>query len=170
MFASARRADDQALLQFFTDEPVSFVDSTRFGRGLASGTYRRDWTWLGFVDDQPVARGVWWGPAGSVHPIELRCLVVHPSVPHPEVWGAAVIRSAHRAFAAAGAILAPDFVVDLDGRRRGEPAVEAALAWRRLAASAAGLPVETDLDDGRVSFSAGPVRTVRAVPLAGTRM
>jgi hypothetical protein len=167
VFISARRADDQALLQFFTDEPVSFVDSTRFGRGLASGTYRREWTWLAFVDDEPVARGVWWGPSGSVHPIELHCLVVHPSLPHPEVWGAALIRTAHRAFAEAGAILAPDFVVDLAGERHADPAVELAVDWRRLAATDAGLPVETD-DGRRVTFSARPLPAGRLAPVAAT--
>lgn len=144
MFTASTRSHDSELLLFHQHDPVSWVDSQQFGRGLAAGTHRREWTWLAVVDGRPVARGVWWGPVGSVHPIELRCLIVDPSLPHPEVWGSALIRSAHRAFAEAGAILAPDFVVDVVEESRHEPSVVQALAWRRLAAEAAGLQVVVD--------------------------
>ncbi len=190
MFTSSSRAHDEALLTFRNPEPLDWVDPHRFGRGLAAGTYRRDWVWLAFVDDQPVARGVWWGPVGSVHPIELHCLLVDRSLPHPEVWGAALIRSAHRAYAEAGAILAPDLVVDVAPHRRHDAATEAALEWRRRAAEAAGLPVVTErmLDTGfggrdtsaghdghvhreprlRVSYSARPLIAGAVTPLVGT--
>lgn len=171
MFTSSSRAHDEALLTFRNPDPLDWVDPLRFGRGLAAGTYRRDWVWLAFVDDQPVARGVWWGPVGSVHPIELHCLLVDASLPHPEVWGAALIRSAHRAFAEAGAILAPDLVVDLEPNHRHEPATEAALEWRRQAAEAAGLPVVTERMHGarlRVSYSARPITAGSLSPLVGT--
>ncbi len=147
MFTSALRAHDGALMHFVNHDPVSWVDPEQFGRGVAAGTHRREWVWLAFADDgasEPLARAVWWGPVGSVHPVELRCLLVHPSVPHPEVWAAALIRSGHRAFAEAGAILAPDLVVEVAAARRDTPAVERALAWRRLAAEQAGLPVATE--------------------------
>lgn len=174
MFTSSLRASDAQLLHLNNHDPSHWVDPMRFGRGLATGTYRREWTWLAFVDDAttlPVARGVWWGPVGSVHPVELHCLLVHASIPHPEVWGAALVRSAHRAFADAGALLAPDVVVEVSTARRHEPEVERALDWRRLSAAAAGMPVVTETaGDGvtRVSFTARPLTAARP-QLAGSR-
>ncbi|SDZ50912.1 hypothetical protein [Herbiconiux ginsengi] len=176
MFTSSSRAHDRALLDFLSlhpepgPDPVRGIDALEFGRGLAAGTLRRDWTWLAFVDDRPVARGVWWGPVGAVHPVELRCLAVDPSLPHPEVWGAALIRSAHRQFAEAGAILAPDFVVEFDGAHRDEPALQRALAWRGLAAEDAGLTVRTvDGSGDRVTYSTRPLRAAKVMVSAGSR-
>lgn len=164
MFTSSSRALDSALIRFVPPEPVSSVDAQAYGRGLAAGTYRREWSWLALVDGAVLARAVWWGPVGSVHPIELRCLSVDATVPHPEVWGAALIRSAHREFAEAGAILAPDLVVEVDSARRSEQAVVRALAWRQEAALQAGLPVVTEgtvpgavSPVARVTFSARPL-------------
>jgi hypothetical protein len=170
VFTSSTRAHDRALLEFRNTDPVRWVDPLQFGRGLAAGTLRRDWTWLAFVDDRPVARGVWWGPVGSVHAVELRCLAVDPSLPHPEVWGAALIRSAHRAFADAGAILAPDFVVEYEAADSADPEVLRALEWRRLAAEAAGLTVRTEDGSGeRVTFSARPLPAAQVLAAAGLR-
>ena len=142
MFRVSQRADDQSVLHLSSRDPVSFVDSVEYGLELAAGRVRREWTWLAFVDDdpaaRPVARAIWWGPVASVHPVELRCLVVSPSLPHAELWGAAIIRSAHRSFAEAGALFVPEFVVTVDPDRRGDPAVERALAWRREAARQSG--------------------------------
>ncbi|GGF18723.1 hypothetical protein [Subtercola lobariae] len=138
MFRVSQRTDDQSLLRFSTRDPIAWVDSQQLGLGLAAGSIRREWIWLALVDDKPVARAVWWGPAGSVYPIELRCLIVASSLPHPELWGAAIIRSAHRAFAEAGALFVPEFVVTVDAGRRGDAAIERALAWRREAARQAG--------------------------------
>jgi hypothetical protein len=165
VFTSSSRALDSALLRFVPPESVSSVDAQAYGRGLAAGTYRREWSWLALLDGAVVARGVWWGPVGSVHPVELRCLAVDATVPHPEVWGAALIRSAHREFAEAGAILAPDLVVEVDSARRSAPDVVAALGWRREAARQAGLPVVTETvvesaassSLARVTFSARPL-------------
>ncbi|MCU1480314.1 MAG: hypothetical protein JWQ19_1100 [Subtercola sp.] len=142
MFRVSQRTDDQSVLNLSSRDPVSWVDSVEYGFELAAGRIRREWTWLAFVDDDPaaspVARAVWWGPVASVHPVELRCLIVAPSLPHPELWGAAIIRSAHRSFAAAGALFVPEFVVAVDPARRGDPAVERAIAWRREAARQSG--------------------------------
>lgn len=143
MFTSSSRAHDEALLHFHQSDPLDWIDAQAFGRGLAAGTLRREWTWLALLDGRAVARGVWWGPVGAVHPVALRCLIVERSVPHPEVWGAALIRSAHRAFAEAGALLAPDVELRMSRARRDDPAVRRAVAWRREAAAAAGLPVES---------------------------
>ena len=171
MFTASQRADDSALLQFYDSEPVGWVDPMLYGRGLAAGTFRRDWTWLALLDGSPVARGVWWGPVGAVHPVELRCLLVQPGIPHPEVWASALIRSAHRAFAEAGAILAPDFVVEVPSGDLDDPAVTRALAWRWLAAEAAGLPVVTRSDSPpvHVTHSARPLRATRPAPVVTSR-
>jgi hypothetical protein len=139
VFRVAQRSDDQSLLRFSTEDPLAWVDSHQFGRGLASGSIRREWTWLALVDDKPVGRAVWWGPGGSVYPIELRCLIVAPSIPHPELWGAAIIRSAHRAFAAEGALFAPEFVVTVGEGWQSDAAAVRAVAWRRAAARDAGV-------------------------------
>ncbi|MDO9398267.1 MAG: hypothetical protein Q7T71_17105 [Herbiconiux sp.] len=173
MFTSSQRADDSALLHFVNPDPVGWIDPQAFGRGLAEGTHRRDWTWLALLDGRPVARGVWWGPVGAVHPIELRCLLVDATIPHPEVWGAALIRSAHRAFAEAGAILAPDFVVGVDADRTEQPETVRALAWRRRAAADAGLPLVTErrTDAGAITVvhSARPLPAPQLPALAGSR-
>ncbi|RFA09954.1 hypothetical protein B7R54_12640 [Subtercola boreus] len=146
MFRVSERSDDLSLLLFSTTDPVSWVDPEQFGRGIASGSLRREWTWLAFVDDDPlsapVARAVWWAPAGSVHPVELRCLIVDPGVPHPELWGAALIRSAHRAFRAAGALFDPVVVIGALTGGQQDAAARAAVAWRREAAAQAGATVE----------------------------
>ncbi|WP_440708322.1 hypothetical protein [Herbiconiux sp. YIM B11900] len=169
MFTSSSRDHDRSLLNFRNPDPVSWVDPAAFGRGLAAGEYRRDWTWLAFVDERPVARVVWWGPVGAVHPVELHCLLVDATLPHPEVWGAALIRSAHRAFASAGAILAPDYVIEVDAALRDDPATQRALAWRALAATDAGLTLVGDgventdgADRRRLTFSAQAARTTRS--------
>jgi hypothetical protein len=174
VFTSSCRAHDSALLQFQGHEPVSWLDPDAFGRGVAEGTLRRDWTWLAFVDDRAVARAVWWGPVGSVHPVALRCLIVDASLPHPEVWGAALIRSAHRAFADAGALLVPDLVVETDALQSDPDRLDAALAWRRRAAADAGLAIEsvaTPAEAGgtltRHTFSARPLTVSHPRSLAG---
>ncbi|RFA13768.1 hypothetical protein B7R22_11785 [Subtercola boreus] len=142
MFRVSQRSDDQSLLQFSTRDPIEWVDSEQFGLGIASGSLRREWTWLAFVDDDPratpVARAVWWGPAGSVHPVELRCLIVAAGVPYPELWGAALIRSAHRAFRASGALFDPVVVIGAGGGWQQDAAAREAVAWRREAAAQAG--------------------------------
>lgn len=167
MFTSSSRDHDRSLLHFRNLDPVSWVDPTAFGRGLAAGEYRRDWTWLAFVDERPVARGVWWGPVGAVHPVELHCLLVDATLPHPEVWGAALIRSAHRAFASAGAILAPDYVLEVDAVLRDDPAAQQALAWRALAATDAGLTL-VGQDAARAGDDAGRLRLTFSAQAART--
>ncbi|UFS59603.1 hypothetical protein [Subtercola endophyticus] len=143
MFRVSQRADDQSVLNLSTRDPIAWVDAEQYGIELAAGRVRREWTWLAFVDDdpdaRPVARAIWWGPVASVHPVELRCLIVAPSLPHPELWGAAIIRSAHRSFAAAGALFVPEFIVSVDPAGRGDAATERAVAWRREAARQAGV-------------------------------
>jgi hypothetical protein len=139
MFRSSNRSDDVSLIGFTSHDPVSWVDATRLRDGLATASYRRDWTWLAEVDGRPVARAVWWGPAGAVHPLALHCLIVDSSIPHPELWAAALIRSAHRAFVAAGAVLEPDVVIDVEPGWRDDPVAAAAVSWRIRAALDAGL-------------------------------
>jgi hypothetical protein len=150
VFRVSQRTDDQSLLRFFNKDPVRWVDSHQLGLGLAAGSIRREWIWLALIDDKPVARAVWWGPAGSVYPIELRCLIVAPSIPHPEVWGAAIIRSANRAFVAEGALFAPEFVVTVDSGWRDDRPTARAVAWRQAAARDSGVTfVLRELEDAR---------------------
>jgi hypothetical protein len=167
VFRPSGRADIRALLSFHQPDPVSWIDPASLRDGFAAGSHRLDWTWLAEVDGRPVARGVWWGPAGAVHPIALRCLLVDASVPHPELWGAALIRTAHRAFAQAGALLAPDLVIDVPEGWRDDAVIVHAIRWRRMAAAAAGLVTGTvhPLDEThleRLVFSAEGVSS--AVP------
>ena len=170
MFRSSNRSDDVSLIGFSSVDPVSWVDATRLRDGLATGSYRRDWTWLAEVDDRPVARAVWWGPSGAVHPLALHCLIVDSSLPHPELWGAALIRSAHRAFLSAGAVLEPDVVIDVEPGWRHDPSASAAVSWRMRAALDAGLALaaETEVAEGRtriVLSSAPTVPTVSSAPV-----
>ncbi|WP_374945842.1 hypothetical protein [Agreia sp.] len=102
MFRSTTGADLGAVLSFSSPGPGPWVDALQFLAGQNAGTYRDEWTWLAFLDGRPLARGIWWGPASSPHPTRLDCLLVDPSLPHPEVWSGALVRSAMRAFAEAG--------------------------------------------------------------------
>ncbi|PPF88512.1 hypothetical protein C5B96_02665 [Subtercola sp. Z020] len=145
MFRVSQRSDDQSLLRISTRDPIEWVGAEQFGRGIAAGSLRREWTWLAFVDDDPaappLARAVWWGPVGAVHPVELRCLIVDEAQPHPELWGAALIRSAHRAFRANGALFDPVVTIGVDDGWQQDAAALAAVAWRREAAAEAGATV-----------------------------
>lgn len=105
MFRSTTGADLGAVLSFSSPGPGPWVDALQFLAGQNAGTYRDEWTWLAFLDGRPLARGIWWGPASSPHPTRLDCLLVDPSLPHPEVWSGALVRSAMRAFAEAGSPL-----------------------------------------------------------------
>ncbi|RFA19310.1 hypothetical protein [Subtercola boreus] len=164
MFRVSQRSDDLSLLQFSTRDPIDWVDADQFGRGIAAGSFRREWTWLAFVDDAPdatpVARAVWWGPTGSVHPVELRSLIVDESLPHPELWGAALIRSAHAVFRANGALFAPVVVIGVDSDWQQDVTAVAAVAWRIQAAS----------DAGATTVVRSPEREASTVrPAVGTR-
>ncbi|MEF2976749.1 hypothetical protein [Subtercola sp. YIM 133946] len=161
MFRVSQRTDDLSLLRFSTRDPLVWITPDQFGRGLASGSLRREWTWLAFVDDRPVARAVWWGPVGSVHPVELRCLIVRPSISHPELWGAAIIRSAHRAFAEAGALFAPEFVVTVEPGEQSDLQVRQAIGWRRQAAVQAGVTLVLRSDEVAEPAPAAATVTVR---------
>jgi len=108
VFRSTTGSDLGAVLSFSSPGPGPWVDALQFLAGQDSGNYRDEWTWLAFLDGRPLARGIWWGPAHSAHPTRLDCLLVDPSVPHPEVWSGALERSATRAFIEAGAPMLPE--------------------------------------------------------------
>ena len=108
MFRSTTGADLGAVLSFSSPGPEPWVDALQFLAGQDAGTYRDEWTWLAFLDGRPLARAIWWGPATSAHPTRLDCLLVDRSLPHPEVWSGALVRSATRAFAEAGSPLLPE--------------------------------------------------------------
>lgn len=108
MFRSTTGADLGAVLSFSSPGPSPWVDALQFLAGQDAGNYRDEWTWLAFLDGRPLARGIWWGPASSRFPTRLDCLLVDPTLPHPEVWSGALVRSATRAFAEAGSPLLPE--------------------------------------------------------------
>ncbi|GAA0997828.1 hypothetical protein [Subtercola frigoramans] len=140
------------------------MSAEAYGRGLATGEFRRDWTWLALLDDAIVASAVWWGPAFAVHPVELRCLLVHPDIPHPEVWGAALIRSGNRSFSAAGALFVPEVVNETLGGVVGEVVIDdTATSWRAAAYRDAGVIVadRSTGEDGRGSARSTDGSTVR---------
>ncbi|ARJ06177.1 hypothetical protein B5808_13825 [Cnuibacter physcomitrellae] len=165
MFRSSNRSDDVSLIGFASVDPVSWVDASRLRDGFATGSYRREWTWLAEIDDRPVARAVWWGPSGAVHPLALHCVIVDPTVPNPELWAAALIRSAHRAYLAAGAVLEPDVVIHARPGWRDDPVATAAVSWRMRAALDAGLALasEAETADGRTRIVLSSVPGVAAV-------
>ena len=107
MFRSTTGSDLGAVLSFSSPGPDPWVDALQFLAGQDAGTYRDEWTWLAFLDGRPLARAIWWGPADALHPTRLDCLLVDPSVPHPQVWSGALVRSALRAFGDVGATALP---------------------------------------------------------------
>ncbi|CAD6006522.1 hypothetical protein [Agreia sp. COWG] len=109
MFRSTTSADLGAVLSFSLRQAgadrlhaAPWVDALTFLSGHDAGNYRDGWTWLAILDGRPIARAVWWGPPGAPNPTRLDCLLVDPSVPHPEVWSGALVRSALTAFRAHG--------------------------------------------------------------------
>jgi hypothetical protein len=119
--------------------PFGWVDESRVRRGLDSGNYRYDWTWIAELDGRILARAVWWGAADATQPTALHCLLVERSIPHPELWGAALLRSAHAAFRERGVTALPGYAVEAREDWRADSASATAIAWRQDAARAAGI-------------------------------
>jgi ribosomal protein S18 acetylase RimI-like enzyme len=141
--------DEDLLLSAFAFEPVEFIDAERLSRELELGQYRLAWTWLHADDSGLKARALWWGSAGSTHPVALDCLWVHPSVEAPAELATQLLEAAHARFRTSGLTHAPDLNMTFAPRWQDDPGAVAALSWRKAAAAAAGLTEKTE----RLSFA-----------------
>lgn len=143
LFRPTTPADHDRLLPLFPAGEVGvWADADTFRRRLATGEYRPERVWIAEDDGVPRAVAAWWGAPGQDAPAVLDTL----HVPHSEGAGearaalaAGLLSAAHTAFAAQGRPTPPEYHVLLPPDWRARPDAVAALAWRREAASRAGL-------------------------------
>ncbi|KJK56887.1 hypothetical protein [Saccharothrix sp. ST-888] len=144
LFRSTTETDLDRVTAVTVDEPVGWIPADRYLEELEEGMYRPEWTWIAEDGGRVVARALWWGQASSEHPVALDCLHVDPSVADRVAVAAGLITAGLRAFAEQGAPKPPLYNLTLPNGWRQDPAVVAALAWRRDAALAAGLTAEVE--------------------------
>ncbi|MEX2980696.1 GNAT family N-acetyltransferase [Streptomyces sp. C36] len=146
------------------DDPVSGIAEDRYRAELAERRFRPEWTWIAERDGEILARAVWWGRSDSEHPVALDCLYVSRSVEDRAGLAARLIAAGQRAFRAAGATQDPQYNLSLPGGWRRNPAIAAAVAWRKTAAASAGLGEEIERLRYEWTPAAGvPPRTGRLV-------
>ncbi|MFC7644544.1 GNAT family N-acetyltransferase [Streptosporangium lutulentum] len=144
LFRPTTEADLDRVVACTVDEPISWIPADRYLAELAEGMYRPQWTWIAEDGDRVMARALWWGQSDSTHPIALDCLYVDASVPDRAAVAAELLTAGLRAFGEQGASKPPLYNLTLPNGWRADPAVSAALAWRRQAALAAGLTDEVE--------------------------
>lgn len=143
-FRPTTDADLDRVAAFTVDEPVSWIGADRYRAELAENMYRPEWTWIAEDGGQVVARALWWGQSTSAHPVALDCLHVDASVADRPAVAAELLTASLEAFRKEGASALPVYNVTLPNGWRDDPAVAAALAWRRTAAFAAGFTEEVE--------------------------
>lgn len=131
LFRSTTGADLDRVLACTIIEPISWIPADRYRSELADQQYRPEWTWIAEDSDQILARALWWGLPGSAHPLALDCVYVHDSVTDRIGFAAALLTAGHDAFRAQGAPKLPQYDLNLPNGWRGDPAVSAAVGWRR---------------------------------------
>jgi ribosomal protein S18 acetylase RimI-like enzyme len=151
-------ADLDRVTSWIVTEPVGWIPADRYLADLAEGMYRPEWTWIAERDGQVVGRALWWGPKGSPHPVALDCLDVDPAVGDRAAVAAELMRAA-----LAGFPTPVQYRIKVAGGWRDDPAVSAAVRWRRAAAHAAGLTREVE----RLQFEWAPAD---GVPSVGGRL
>jgi ribosomal protein S18 acetylase RimI-like enzyme len=141
LFRSTVDADLDRVLACTVTEPVSWIQPDRHRRGLADRSHRDEWTWIAESGDRIVARAVWTGFPDADHPYGLDCVWVDDAITGADRvdLAAGLLAAAHGAFRAAGMRALPGCYLLLPGNSDGDPAVAAALSWRREAAARAGL-------------------------------
>ncbi|MGK5629186.1 GNAT family N-acetyltransferase [Streptomyces sp. URMC 123] len=144
LFRSVTEADLDRVTAVAVDEPIGWIPADRYLDELGQGMYRPEWTWIAEDGGRVVARALWWGRSGDEHPAALDCLHVDDSVPDRVAVAAELLTAGLKAFAERGARKPPLYNLTLPHGWRGDPAVAAALAWRREAALAAGLTDEVE--------------------------
>lgn len=144
LFRPTAEGDLDGVLACEVTEPISWIVPDRYRAGLADRQYRPDWTWVAEQGDRFLARALWWGFPHSDHPLTLDCVYVHESVPDRVRLAADLLTVGHDAFRDHGAPAPPEFHLNLPRGWRDDPAVSAALRWRREAAARAGLTRELE--------------------------
>ncbi|MDJ0380730.1 GNAT family protein [Streptomyces sp. G-G2] len=116
-------------------EPVAALDAGQVRAELAEHRMRPEWTWYAEDEDGRIlARALWWGRTDSERPLALDCLQVRPEVADPTALAAELLAAGHTAFGNR-----PLYNVSLPRAWRTDPALMAAVDWRREAARRVGL-------------------------------
>ncbi|MFI6325157.1 GNAT family N-acetyltransferase [Nonomuraea sp. NPDC050556] len=129
-------ADLDRVTAWTVDEPVSWIPADRYLAELAENMYRPEWTWIAEDGDRLVGRALWWGRGNADRPVALDCLDVAPDVQDREAVATALIEAS-----LPGPV---EYAIKVKGGWRDDPAVSAAVNWRRAAAHAAGLTHEVE--------------------------
>ncbi|NUR88482.1 MAG: GNAT family N-acetyltransferase [Nonomuraea sp.] len=133
LFRTTTEADLGNLLDCVVEEPVSWADPDRLTAFLKDGNYTHDRIWIAEDEGKILARAVWWGfPVGG--PLALDCVYVDASVTDRVTLAADLLAAAHEAFGTK-----PEYHVFLPSGWRDDPAVVAAVGWRREALARNGL-------------------------------
>ncbi|MEU8431789.1 GNAT family N-acetyltransferase [Streptomyces sp. NPDC029216] len=127
-------------LAWQAEGPVAPLPADRVREEFAARRMRPEWTWFAEDGDGRVlARALWWGRADSERPIALDCLQVGSRVADPAALAAALLGAGHAAFGKR-----PGYNLSLPRGWREDGALAGAVAWRREAASRAGLTREIE--------------------------
>ncbi|MFF2193564.1 GNAT family N-acetyltransferase [Streptomyces sp. NPDC058157] len=120
--------------------PLAPLPADRVREEFAAHRFRPEWTWSAEDGDGRVlARALWWGRADSERPVALDCLQVRADVADPAALAAALLGAGHAAFGKR-----PGYHLSLPRGWRADQALAGAVAWRREAASRAGLTREIE--------------------------
>jgi len=138
---------------------VAWIDGSRLGEELSTGSYRPEWSWIAEQDGRPVGRALWWGRTGAARPTTLDCLSALPATGTPDDIGAALVRAGLDAFGPGTPL---EFNVDVSPTWADDPAVVEAVRWRREAARCGGLCRTTErVSFARTATDAKPARSTR---------
>ncbi len=144
LFRPTVEADLDRVLPLVVADPLSWVDEKRLRQELAACQYRPEWIWVAEEGDRILACAVWWGMPEHTWPRALDAVSVHDSVSDPVAVTGELLSRGQRAFADDGSPEPPEYHMRLANGWRDDPAVTAVLAWRRQAASMAGLTEELE--------------------------
>ncbi|KAA2264292.1 GNAT family N-acetyltransferase [Solihabitans fulvus] len=144
LFRPTVESDLDRVLTCTVTEPISWAKPDRYRINLADGGYRPERTWIAEDGDRILARAVWWGFPDEEHPRALDCVYVHESVTDRAGLAAELLDAAHRAFRERGVPELPAFHIFLPNGWREDPAVAAAVDWRREIAARVGLTDELE--------------------------
>jgi ribosomal protein S18 acetylase RimI-like enzyme len=146
---TVRRAeldDVPALRAWASDEPVAWIDASRFAVELSSRNYRPEWSWIAEQDGRQIGRALWWGKSTEDRPFTLDCLLTSVAGGEAAKVGTALVRAGLESFGPGRAL---EFNVDVAPAWAEDPGAVEAVQWRHAAAREGGFARTTE----RVSFA-----------------
>jgi GNAT superfamily N-acetyltransferase len=137
-------ADLDRVLACPATEPAGLIPADRYRDELARHQYRPEWTWIAEDAGRILAHAIWWGFGDSAYPLALDCVSADESLSDRATLAAELIAAGQHALRPPGGEISPRYEITLPVGWRSDPAVVAAVAWRRDAAGRAGLTGELE--------------------------